>query len=138
MNDAGWIDIWHIAGAMLARQTPFVQIFAVTLAALFVVMAIEGFRTSIVAIRRGNRAVATVAPPSVTGAAEALAPPAAKSFSLRPVVRASAKRKALTAIPRQFRSPRPTIRRHPAPAPDILAAPPQYASDTPGEISARL
>jgi hypothetical protein len=135
MSSAGWIDIWHIAGAMLTRQTPFVQILSVTLAALFVVMAIEGFRTSLVAIWRGHRGAPTFAPREKTVAAASFASPVSKSFSFRPAPPPVPKRKALTANPRRFRTPRPTIRRHPTLDSTVFAAPPHYAADTPEEVA---
>jgi hypothetical protein len=138
MNSAGWIDIWHIAGAMLARQAPFVQILAVTLAALFVVMAVEGFRTSLIAIWRGHRSAPMLVPRAKATAMTPFAAPASKSFSFRPVSPAAPKRKALTANPRQFRTPRPTIRRHPALDSAVFAAPPQYAADTPEETAGAI
>jgi hypothetical protein len=131
MNSAGWIDIWHVAGAMLARQSPFVQILAVTLATLFLVMAIEGFRTSMIAIWRGHRDPTT---PVRSGSATAVS----KSFLFKPAAIPVVRRKVLTENPRQFRSPRPMIRRHAAPESVIPAARPQHPADISEDVSAAV
>lgn len=135
MHSAGWIDIWHIAIAILVRQSPFMQILMVTFAALFVVMAIEGLRSSLLAIWHNHRNPAALAPRSRD---ETAVPPAAagtKTFLFRPGPRPIVRRKALTANPRQFSSPRPTIRRHPVSSTDDLAALPQYHPDISADVS---
>ena len=121
MDKAGWIDLWHIALAVIARQPPFAAIMIVTGVAFVAVMAIEGTRTSLVAIWHAHRTPpALERPKQAPGAA---APPApatanARSFSVRRGPQAAAtlarKRKPLTTSARPFRSPRPTIRRHAA------------------------
>jgi hypothetical protein len=132
MNDAGWADLWHVAGTMLVRQLPFVQILAVTFAALFVVMAIEGFRTSMIAIWRSHRFPAATAPGGGRGAEERPVAGIAKSFLFRPASLPAPRRKVLTESPRQFRSPRPVIRRHPASVPDASS---QHPTDISEDVS---
>jgi hypothetical protein len=134
MHSAGWIDIWHIATAILARQSPVMQILAATFAALFVVMAIEGLRSSLLAIWRNHRDPVTLARRSRDDTAAA-PPPGTKSFLFKPGPRPVVRRKALTENPRQFSSPRPTIRRHPAASMDDLAALPQYRPDVSEDVS---
>jgi len=51
MDHAGLMDVWNILRAIVARQMPFAQIMIAAGAVFFIVMAIEGVRTSIVAIR---------------------------------------------------------------------------------------
>ena len=101
--------------AILSRQTPFMQVMLVTLAALFVVMALEGLRSSLSAIWRAHRtpkpAAAPVLEPPVKLAAPAPAAPRSHSFDLKP---RAARPKALDRAPRRFHSPRPTIRRQEA------------------------
>ena len=50
MSHAGLIDVWHLLLAILARQTPVIQIMIVEGAVLFAVMAAEGVRSSILAM----------------------------------------------------------------------------------------
>jgi hypothetical protein len=102
MDHAGLIDVWNLSGAIVARQTPFAQIMITVGAAFFVVMAIEGIRTSILAIRNA----AVIAPP-VTGSRMNLQEPdikpdrAARLFAARPVSRPPARpvRKAARITP---------------------------------------
>ncbi len=122
MNKAGWVDVWHLALAVVSRQPPFVQIMCATGVVFIAVMAVEGLRTSLVAIWRAHRSAPAPAParsePVALAAPAAIADaPASRAFSARSVPRAAAtsarKRKPLTVAARLFRSPRPTIRRHP-------------------------
>ena len=122
MISADLAKIWSIALAALMRQPPFLQILMVAVAALLVVMTIEGFRTSLIAIWRGHRPVPSLAPnarPQALASATPLSTPFAPTPPAKIVVAKSAatvrKRKPLTANPKAFRSPRPTIKRHPAP-----------------------
>ncbi|MBV9419620.1 MAG: hypothetical protein JO348_07595, partial [Alphaproteobacteria bacterium] len=62
MISADLAKIWSIALAALMRQPPFIQILMVAVAALLVVMTIEGFRTSLIAIWRGHRPAPSLAP----------------------------------------------------------------------------
>ncbi|MEI9988873.1 MAG: hypothetical protein WDM86_02440 [Rhizomicrobium sp.] len=139
MNKAGWLDVWHLALAVAARQPPFVQIMYATGAVFIAVMAIEGVRTSFAAIWRAH----TAKPDLVPAKSEpvALAAPAAvadiaptRAFSARSVPRAAPtcarKRKPLTVTARQFRSPRPTIRRHPMLDGPSAGELPQFSADT--------
>jgi hypothetical protein len=123
MGNTEWAQLWHIVTAMLARQTPFVQILAVTLAALFVVMALEGFRSSLLAIWRGHK---TPAPPphastssDTAPVAHAAGPTASRSFTAAPRKPRTPRPKPLAQPPRQFRSPRPVIRRQNARLPPV-------------------
>ena len=114
MNTTGLPELWHIALAILSRQTPFMQIMLVTLAALFVVMALEGFRSSLRAIWHAHSTSSQPVALPERDAPRTLAAPAAfaprtGSFAAAPA-RAS-RPKVLDRPPRQFRSPRPTIRR---------------------------
>jgi hypothetical protein len=115
MNTAGWLDVWHMVLVIVARQPPFAQIMFATGAVFVAVMALEGLRTSLLAIRRAHKPT----PPLVLAPAEAVAlampavAPFAKIYSPRASHAASRRPKLLTLSPRQFRSPRPTIRRHP-------------------------
>jgi hypothetical protein len=138
MHNAGWMDAWQIAGALLVRQPPFVQILVVTLATLFVVMAIEGFRTSMLAIWRGHQGPAIATPPALGGSAAPSVTTIAKTFLFKPASLPVARRKVLTENPRQFRSPRPTIRRNPAPEPDASAVPLQHPADISEDVSAAV
>jgi hypothetical protein len=113
MNTTGLPALWHSVLAILSHQEPFVAILLVTFAALFVVMAIEGFRTSLRAIRHAHRAAAPGAPAPEEEAPQALASPAmfslrTRSFAAKPRF---ARPKVLERLPRQFRNPRPVIRR---------------------------
>ncbi|MEJ0026661.1 MAG: hypothetical protein WDN01_11590 [Rhizomicrobium sp.] len=122
MNKAGWVDVWHLVVAIMSRQPPFVQIMCATGVVFIAVMAVEGLRTSLAAIWRAHRAPPVPAPVknepvALAAPAAAADAPATRAFSVRSVPRAAAtsarKRKPLTVAARQFRSPRPTIRRHP-------------------------
>jgi hypothetical protein len=115
MNTAGWLDVWHMVLAIVARQPPFAQIMFATGAVFVAVMALEGLRTSLLAIGHAHRpAPPLVLPPAegVTLAMPATAP-FAKIYAPRASHAASRRPKPLTLSPRQFRMPRPTIRRHP-------------------------
>ena len=116
------MDVWHLVVAIVARQPPFIQIMYATGAVFVAVMAIEGLRTSLAAIWRAHRAGPVLAPPkagpvAMAAPASVADAPASRVFSPPRVPRAAAtgarKRKPLTVATRQFRSPRPTIRRHP-------------------------
>ncbi len=119
MNTAGWLDVWHMVAAIVARQPPFWQIMLATGAVFLVVMALEGIRTSLLSIWRAHArgAAAMPAPPRATAHAMAGGAPVAKNISAPSQMRFSAismrRPKTLTLTPRQFRSPRPKIRRHP-------------------------
>ncbi len=122
MNKAGWVDVWHLVLAIMSRQPPFIQIMYATGAVFILVMAVEGVRTSLASIWRAHAAGPVLAPPRsepVTLAAPLSGPgaPITRAFSVPRVPHAAPtgarKRKALTVAARQFRSPRPTIRRHP-------------------------
>jgi hypothetical protein len=121
MHTAGWLDVWHLVIGIVARQEPFVAIMLATLAVFVVVMAIEGVRTSLLSIWRAHRAApeaVTLAPPPeapIALAAPALEPLAknnSSTFSARLAAAPARRPKPLTLSPRQFRSPRPKIRRH--------------------------
>jgi hypothetical protein len=63
MAHAGLIDVWRMLRAIVERQTPFAQIMITVGTAFFIVMAIEGIRTSILAMRRGAEAGNRPVPP---------------------------------------------------------------------------
>lgn len=112
-----WLDVWHLVLGIVARQSPFAQIMAATGAVFVLVMAIEGLRTSLLAIWRAHKALPLSGPPPpADGTTLAMSAPLSKSFSAGAAVRfaaaASRRPKPLTLSPRQFRSPRPKIRRH--------------------------
>jgi hypothetical protein len=140
MSNAGWVDLWHMIVAILARQSPFVAVLMATGAVFVLVMAVEGVRTSLLSIWRGHRAVPiSLEPPEsepllLATPAPPLNPPA-RSFSVRSVPRAAAtaarKRKPLTVATRSFRSPRPTIRRHPMLEFAVAEPMPEFSADTP-------
>lgn len=116
MNTTGWPELWHVTLAILSRQTPFIQIMTVTLTALFVVMALEGFRSSLRAIWHAHRISSPAAIPearATRAASSAAFTPRMQSFIARP-----RRPKSPDQSPRQFRSPRPVIRRMPATATD--------------------
>lgn len=104
---AGWNEVWHLLIAIVARQSPFVAIMLVTLAVFFVVMAAEGVRASLAAIRYGHRTAPTAPPvPEESPApAERHAAPRLAAAPRRP--------KPLTLPPRRWAGSRPTIRRAP-------------------------
>jgi len=115
MDTTGLPELWHSALAIVAHQAPFVAILLVTFAALFVVMALEGFRSSLRAMWHSHRAATPTVPrafeePSTLAAPVAFAPPT-RGFAARP--RAS-RPIAPDLTPRRFRSPRPKIRRQTA------------------------
>ena len=115
---SSWLDVWHLVLAIVARAPPFGQIMYATGAVFVVVMALEGLRTSLLAMWRAHKpAPPLTAPPGgTTTLAMPAASPRSKSFSAtgpsRFAVAASRRPKALTLSPRQFSSPRPRIRRH--------------------------
>ena len=118
MIGADLAKMWHIALALLARQTPFVQMLLVVTAALLAVMTIEGFRTSLIGIWRGHRPtpslVLTSRPQAASASLNAAFEPTPPSKIVVPKSAAlMRKRKPLTANRKAFRSQRPTIRRHP-------------------------
>ncbi|HEY0104455.1 MAG TPA: hypothetical protein VGB91_00110 [Rhizomicrobium sp.] len=144
MQKAGWLDVWHLVVAVISRQPPFLAIVIVTGAVFFAVMALEGCRTSLLSIWRGHRRTEGLAPPAETPvalaapaplAARPAALPVSRSFSPHSVPRAAAttarKRKPLTVGIRNFRSPRPKIRRHPMLPMQIEAELPHYSADIP-------
>jgi hypothetical protein len=116
MNTAGWLDVWHLALAVVARQSPFAQIMFATGAVFVVVMALEGLRTSLLAIWRAHKAAPAAPQTRATTLAMPADGPLSKGFSARaasPRTASAARRpKPVTLTPRQFRSPRPKIRRH--------------------------
>lgn len=118
MTTTGLPELWHSALAFLSHQPPFGQIMLVTLAALFVVMALEGLRSSLSAIWRAHRTSVAQhhddAP--VRLAAPSVAAPRSRSFIAKPRT-PSSRPKAADHAPRQFRAARPTIRRNPSPVP---------------------
>ncbi len=54
MEHAQLTQVWDLLAAIVARQTPFAQIMITLGTAFFIVMVIEGIRTSILAMRRGH------------------------------------------------------------------------------------
>jgi hypothetical protein len=131
MDTAGWLELWHVALRIVQRQPPFAAIMIVTLAAFVVVMALEGVRASLKAIWRGHRA-APAAPssePVEHAMAAAFGENISSSFAPRAAAAPPRRRKALTLSPRRFRSPRPTIRRHPRLEFAPLSALPEDAAD---------
>jgi hypothetical protein len=137
MNKAGWVDVWHLVLAIVARQPPFTQIMIATGAALAVVMAVEGLRTSLLAIWRAHR-IPAPPPPAVdrtTAPVKMASPPQARGFSAKSAFAAARRPKPPSSAPRSFRSPRPSIRRYPTQ--DIAARTEtlQVAADAPAELS---
>lgn len=101
--------------AVVSRQAPFMQIAIATGAVFVLVMALEGVRSSLLAIWHAHKAPVSLAMPQQEPVTLALPlPAAAKSFSPRARTTAHAARrpKPVSLSPRQFRSPRPQIRRH--------------------------
>jgi len=138
MNKAGWADVWHLVLAIMSRQPPFIQIMYATGAVFIAVMALEGVRTSLAAIWRAHAAGPVPAPPksepvSMAAPLSVSAGPVTRAFSAPRVPHAAAtatrKRKALTVPARQFRSPRPTIRRHPMLDVATLSDLPHFSAD---------
>ncbi len=121
MNKAGWLDLWHLAVTIVARQPPFVQILIAIGIVYVLVMALEGTRTSLLAIWHAHRTPVVLPPPAaqarpITLAAPApVAAPSSRSFSAKSAARPAAgparRPKSLAFAPRQFRAPRPKIRR---------------------------
>ena len=138
MSKAGWVDVWHLVLAIMSRQPPFIQIMYATGAVFIAVMALEGVRTSLAAIWRAHTA-APILEPSKAGPVTLAAPlsgsasAVTRAFSMPRVPHAAAtgarKRKALTVAARQFRSPRPTIRRHPMLDVATLGDLPNFSAD---------
>lgn len=116
---AEWSDVWHLVTAIVARQPPMIAILFAAGALFVIVMAVEGVRTSLLAIWRGHLAPpAPLAPrkpdPIALAAPAALSAPLSRGFTTRSVPRAAPrKRKVLTANARPFRTPRPKIQRRP-------------------------
>lgn len=52
MHHAGLTEVWNLLRVIVARQAPFSQIMIAVGAAFFVVMAIEGMRASVLAMKR--------------------------------------------------------------------------------------
>lgn len=125
------MDVWHLVGAIVARQPPFLQIMSVTGAAFFVVMALEGVRTSILAMWRAHKP--TLAEPPLQTDPAPMAHPGSRAFEQNnsaPIAERLAslpmrRPKALTLNPRLFRSPRPKITRHPRLEFAALSMPPE-------------
>jgi hypothetical protein len=90
MHQAGLLDVWHMLGAIVARQSPFAQIMIYLGAALFITMALEGVRTSVRAMRLSKSPVQ--AGDTVTG--EAPPPSTAKLQRLNAAKLASSTRRA--------------------------------------------
>ncbi|HXC55956.1 MAG TPA: hypothetical protein VNU97_11725 [Rhizomicrobium sp.] len=118
MASAGWAQVWHLVAAIVARQPPFLQIMIATGAVFVAVMALEGVRTSLLAMWRAHRTAQHLPAPKEQARASSgpAAAPLSGSLFSPPAARAAArivrKRKPLTVSARQFRSPRPTIRRY--------------------------
>jgi hypothetical protein len=112
-----WLDVWHAVLAVVSRQAPFTQVMVATGAVFVLVMALEGVRSSLLAIWHAHKASPPLAMPREEPLTLALPLPAAqagKSFSPRPRTAAHLARRPKPSLPspRQFRSPRPQIRRH--------------------------
>jgi hypothetical protein len=114
MHQAGWSEVWHAVLALVAQEPPFVQIAIATSVVFVAVMALEGLRSSVLAMIHAHR----VAPPPLEAPKPAepmeLAMPAAtpsRSFSL-PREPRTARPKRIESPVRKFRELRPTIRRH--------------------------
>lgn len=88
MDQAQLLQAWTLLTAIIVRQSPFAQIMIVVGTAFFAVMAIEGIRTSILAMRRGHSQPRALAIPD--------SPPPAAVVSDVPVARLSTTR----SIPR--------------------------------------
>jgi hypothetical protein len=148
MDKAGWLDVWHLVAAIVSRQPPFTAIVMVIGAAFVAVMALEGVRTSLLAIWHAHRrgaapapveeapvALAAPVPLAVAPVEVPLEVPVSRSFSPRRVSNAAPavlrKRKVLTVGARNFRSPRPKIRRHPMIGAREGAELPHYPADVP-------
>lgn len=132
------MDVWHLVLGIVSRQPPFIQIMYATGAVFIVVMAVEGLRTSLAGMWRAHRSGASLTPArekpvALAAPASAAGAPGSRAFSVRSVPRAAAtparKRKALTMPARQFRSPRPTIRRHPMLDVSAFDELPQFSAD---------
>src|SRR5258707_15601581 len=92
MDKAGWTDVWHMIVAIVARQPPFLAILMVLGAVFVAVMALEGLRTSLLAIRRAHRGApsAMAEKPVALAAPAPFALPAARGFSVPRVPSAAA------------------------------------------------
>ncbi len=111
-----WLDVWHMVLAIVSRQAPFTQIMVATGAVFVLVMALEGVRGSLLAIWRAHKAAPPLALPQDEPVTLAMPLPATgargKSFAPRTAAHAARRPKPSLPSPRQFRSPRPQIRRH--------------------------
>jgi hypothetical protein len=130
MNQAGLIDVWKLVVTILARQGPFEQIMIVVGAVLFVVMAIEGLRTSILAMRSG-----AIDPPERPGSeTRAMAAQADGAPTTRLTAAMAPQRQAARPVRKTERRPAPAskerlttaIRRNPKSDSDA------YSSETAG------
>jgi hypothetical protein len=84
MDHAQLLQVWNLLTAIVERQTPFVQIMITVGTAFFIVMAIEGVRTSLLAIRRGHsEPPASAKPDSAPPAAAANDVAVTRSYSAR-------------------------------------------------------
>lgn len=99
MANAGLWDVWNLLRAIVARQTPFAQIMIITGTALFIVMAVEGVRTSILAMRRGADGFAQPQ--------QANSPPMAAPADVASVARVYAAKPMLRPAARPLRKLRP-------------------------------
>jgi hypothetical protein len=94
MAHAGLIDVWHMLRAIVERQTPFAQIMITAGTAFFIVMAIEGIRTSILAMHRGAQAESIPVPPERNS--PAMSAPAGETavsriYATKPMLRPAAR-----------------------------------------------
>lgn len=143
MHTAGWLDVWNLAMSIVGRQEPFVAIMLVTFGVFVVVMAIEGVRTSLLSIwhnlRSAPEAPALAPPPAAPQEMASLAPAQqtrnfSSGFAARVAATPPRRPKPLTMGPRQFRTPRPTIRRHPQLDFGMFAALPENTAMTALEL----
>ena len=92
MAHAGLVDVWHMLQAIMVRQTPFAQIMVAAGTVFFIVMAIEGIRTSILAMRHGTDGLAelpeTSSPPMAAPANDASV---ARVYATKPTLRPAAR-----------------------------------------------
>jgi hypothetical protein len=101
MAHAGLIDVWHMLRSIVERQSPFAQIMIAVGTAFFIVMAIEGIRTSILAMHRGADAGSLPLPPETNPrpmAAPADEASVSRGYLTKPMLRPAA---------RPLRKPRP-------------------------------
>ncbi len=120
----GWADVWHLVLAIISRQAPFVQVMSWTGAVFFLVMAIEGIRSSILAMTRSGEATVTSAPVAeIASPPMALGPVVSQAYAAVPRVAGkppvvTRKRKPLTTRVRHSRPPKAGDPAHPFPGPD--------------------